>query len=142
MTGNCCGFTSGINCKRAFFTTVAVFVTLFVTDFIIHGPILKSTYEQTPTLWRSDADMKVVWIILSQIVIAKMFSLIFAKGYEGKGIAEGVRFGILAGLFSIAHSFVWYAVAPLPSNIFMAWCGLGMAQFILAGIVASFVYKK
>lgn len=142
MNGNCCGFTSGVNCKRVLFTTLAVFAFIFASDFLIHGVIMKGLYAETASLWRPEAEMKCLWMILGQVIIAKVFALMFAKGYEGKGIPEGLRFGFLAGCFAIAHWSIQYAVTPVTSNIFGMWCVTGLVQFMLAGVVASLIYKK
>ena len=83
-----------------------------------------------------------IWMLLGQILAAKFFTILFAKGYEGKGPMEGVRFGMLAGVFYVSHYFIQFAVTPLPRSLFLAWVTSGMIQMILCGIVASLVYKK
>lgn len=142
--GNFCGFTTGINIKRLTIAVVAVFVYIFASDFVIHQLILGSKYQAIPSLWRTPEEMKnhFIWMFLGQLLIAKYFTFIFAKGYEGKGIAEGFRFGILAGLFTMGGVFIQYAVYPLPCEIFLAWCGLYLVQSVGAGIVAALVYKR
>lgn len=139
-------FCSGINCKRAFFAFGAVFAVIFATDFLIHGKLLADAYHATASLWRSEAEMRdggfCLWMLLGQLLIAKMFVVIFAKGYEGKGPAEGVRFGLLAGLFSVSHCFIQYAVTPIPRSLLLVWVATGLMQMILAGIVAALVYRR
>jgi hypothetical protein len=125
-------------------TILGVFAFIWASNFLIHGLILKSAYAATASLWRPEAEMCKFFMYLlgGQLVISIFFSWIFAKGYEGKGWQEGVRFGLLIGLFSCGPTLISYAVSPLPCSIACAWMGLGLIQYVLAGIVASLIYKK
>jgi hypothetical protein len=79
---------------------------------------------------------------LGQVLIAKFFCVIFAKGYTGGGVPEGIRFGILMGFFSMGHCVINYAVMPVSCSLGCYWMGLGFLQMLGAGVVASLVYKK
>jgi len=137
---------SGVNCRRAFFAFLAVFAFIFATDFLIHGKLLSDAYHATASLWRGESEMRdggyCWWMLAGQILTAKMFVMIFAKGYEGKGPIEGVRFGLLAGLFSVSHCFIQYAVTPIPRSLFLVWVATGLIQMILSGIIAALIYRK
>jgi hypothetical protein len=80
--------------------------------------------------------------MVGQFLTALFFVSIFAKGYEGKGVMEGVRYGVLVGFLFVAGYFTQYAVYPITSEILWAWCGTGLAQSIGGGVVVSLVYKK
>jgi len=138
----CC--MENINVKRLIMATLGVFVFILASDFVIHQLILGSTYHEFPSLWRSEEEMKsyMLYMLIGQFLIAKFFTLIFAKGYEGKGVGEGLRFGMLIGPFAVAPSFIQYAVYPLPSILLWSWVGLGLIQSILAGLVVGILYKK
>lgn len=48
-------------------------------------------------------------------VFAFFFTFIFAKGYEGKGVIEGIRYGIYNTLFtSSVSSFGQFIIYPIP----------------------------
>jgi hypothetical protein len=138
------GLLSGINLKRLIAAILAVFVYIFLSDMIIHGWLLAGAYAQTASAWRSQEQMQAFfpWMLLGQFIIAKYFVWIFAKGYEGKGIGEGIRFGSLIGLFSAGGSFVQYAVYPISLTVVLSWCALGLIQSILGGVLVSLVYKR
>ena len=138
------GFSKGLNIKSLAFATVAVFVFFFGTDFLVHGILLKDCYLKTASLWRSQAEMDKYgwWMVLSHLLIAKFFTLLFAKGYEGKGIPEGLRFGFLIGCYAVGGVVMQYVVTPIPRSIFAAWVATTIVQSILGGVVASLVYKK
>src|SRR5690606_29362442 len=121
-----------VNTKRLIITMFAVFVYIFISDFVIHGLILKETYMQTADLWRTEEEMKsfMIWMFLGQFIIAKFFTLIFVKGYENKGVAEGVRFGILMSGVSVGAMMIQYAVIPMTTDLIIAWIVLGILQTI------------
>ncbi len=133
-----------VNIKSLCITVVAVFVFIFMTDFLIHGCILKGAYHESASLWRpeSEGHSYMIWLILAQLINAKYLSILFAKGYEGKGVIEGIRFGILVAPLMVATSFVWYAVTPLPMSLMWAWVILGYIQGVGASVVAALVYRK
>lgn len=131
-----------MNIKRFILAAIAVFVTFQALDFIIHGWILSSTYATLMHLWRPDM-MSLMWIMyLSSFFMSFMFVYIFTKGYENRGIMEGLRFGVVIGLFmNVIGMFSQYAMYPIPFSLTIQWLLYGMAEFIIAGIVAAAVYR-
>jgi len=141
---DCLGITEGLNLKRLTLAIVAVFIWILASDFVVHQLLLKSAYQATPNLWRTDSEIQehMVWMLLGQFLIAKFFTLIFAKGYTGKGLIEGVRFGLLAAFLTIGHYLIQYAVNPLTCSIALAWIGAAIVQSVLAGMVAAAIYRQ
>ncbi|MBI1859882.1 MAG: hypothetical protein HYR96_03065 [Deltaproteobacteria bacterium] len=137
-------FMHGVNMKRMVMAMVAVFFTYWVTSILIHGVWLEPMYKAAPSLWRTDADMQqhMLWLILGHLVFAKYFTYIFAKGYEGRGLGEGVRYGFVMGALNAAGCLIQYAVSPISGQMIASWVGGGIAQGILCGVVVSLVYKK
>ena len=133
-----------VNCKRLGVAFCAVFAVIFITDFILHGILLKNLYLQTAAAWRTEAEMQghMVWMVLGQALTAFMGAWIFAKGYEGKGLGEGVRFGLLMGGFSSGHCLIQYSVSPVPCSLLGAWVIGTVVQMTLVGVVAAAVYRK
>lgn len=137
-------FLQGLNIKRLTLAIVAVFIFTLFSNFVIHELLLKSSYEATMNLWRPKDEMSryLVYMLFGQFLIAKFFTIIFAKGYEGRGIGEGVRFGLLMGFFSAGGCFIQYVTTPMPASLLWSWILAGIVQSIGAGIVASLVYKR
>ena len=127
-----------------FIASAAVFVVLFLTDFLIHGLLLKGQYEATAQLWRPEQDMKAYfpWMLAGQAVIALAFTRLFAHGYQNKGIQEGICFGFMMSVFLAGHHFIMYSVAPWPLSLVWSWFGAGLVQSMILGAVAAKTYKK
>jgi len=132
-----------LNIKRFFFASIAVFVFIFIFEWIFHGRMLMGLYEQTSSLWRPQQEMHNFFgfLTFAQIILAFVFSFIFTKGYQNKGIGEGVRFGVIVALLMSAPIFVAFAVQPIPSNLFVSWLVGNFFELIVAGVILSFIYQ-
>ena len=130
-----------MNVKRFIGASIVVFLAFEVIDAIVHMGILGKTYESMP-IWRPDM-MSKIWIMhLGALILAFLFTYIFIKRYENKGIAEGIRYGIVIGLFAnIPYGFFSYATYPLPFSLCLQWFIYGMIEFIICGIIAAAIYK-
>ncbi|HSP88043.1 MAG TPA: hypothetical protein VLN45_07905, partial [Ignavibacteriaceae bacterium] len=127
-------------------TFIVVFVLLEVMGYIVHGVILASTYkmEDVKIAFRQEAEMmSLMWILfVTDFIWSFFFAFFFAKGYEGKGIMEGLRFGFYMGLFwTLAFSYQFYAFVPIPYSLAFQWFIFGMIQMLILGAVASMIYK-
>lgn len=124
-------------------SVIAVFAFFFLYEWFFHGHFMNSMYMETANLWRPEEEMKskIMWIWIGQLAISFMFNWIFTKGYEGKGILEGVRYGILMSLFMSAPSFVMYAIVPYPVMMLVYWAIGGLIEFSIAGAIAALIYK-
>lgn len=129
---------------KAFLTTaLAVYVVAQLSDYLIHGVILDSAYEATKQLWRPDMDAKMWIMALVTAIWSVLFTLIFIKGYEARGWMEGVRFGLLIGLFtSIPMAYGTYVMLPIPYSLAFQWFVYGTVQCILSGVVVALVWGR
>ncbi len=131
--------------KKFWSTFLVVFITLEVTNLLfslITAPVFND--PQVMEVLRPDADLdsKMWIIILMDLIWSFLFVLIFSKGYENKGILEGVRYGIYIGLFySMVTSYTTYALFPMPYKFALTLFLTGLIQCIILGIVAALVYK-
>jgi len=128
--------------KKFWLAFVAVFVTAIVLNFVVYGLILGASFQSLP-VWRPDmGSLQWIYMVIS-LVGAFFFTFIFAKGYEGKGIAEGIRYGLYIGIWiSIGMAYGTYAMVAVPYGLTLEWFLLGVVSYIVMGIVASLVYGK
>ena len=131
-----------MNLKRYIAASLAVYVIYLALGFLIHGVILAPTYQSIKGVWRPDLTSK-MWIEwMDGFLISFLFTYIFTKGYEGKGIMEGVRFGLIVGLLiSIPVAYGTYMIIPIPYYLALEWFLYGTAQAMVLGVVAAAVYK-
>lgn len=131
-----------MNMKKFLLASLAVFVTLQVLDFVIHSLLLGAVYSELETVWRTDMADKMWVMYVTGIVFSLLFVYIFSKGYEGKGIMEGIKYGLIIGL--VVHfvgSFNQFVVYPIPYGLTWQWVIYGVIELMIAGAVASLIYK-
>lgn len=132
--------------KKFFLTVLVVFILLEVFGYITHMVLLSDQYasENIAGLFRSEEDMSSkMWIVwFSDLVWSFFFVFFFAKGYENKGLMEGVRYGIYMGIFwSFVFSYQSFAIYPLPYSMTFQWFAYGFIITIILGIVSALIYK-
>ena len=123
---------------------VAVFVLAQVLSFLVHGVWLMPTYEALAAVFRPQAELNgMMWMMtLGSVFTLFIFCYIFTKGYEGKGVGEGLRYGLLMGLFlSIPTAVDQFVVYPLTMNLAVMWFASGVIVFMILGAVFAAIYK-
>lgn len=133
-----------LNIKRFLLAAIAAFVFIYVFDGAFHGVYMMESYKATASVWRAPESMRefAPWILGGQALVAAIFALIFAYGCEGKGLGEGLRFGLYITLFVIGGMVMWYAVLPIPVDLLFKWSLGALIKFSLAGAIVSLVYAK
>ncbi|MEW5807274.1 MAG: hypothetical protein AB1756_08025 [Acidobacteriota bacterium] len=136
-----------MNVKRWFIAFIVVFIIFFALDWFFNSVCLMKQYEATAHLWRPKDEMMgfmPVWIVID-IIWSLLFCYIYTKGYEGKGkgIAEGLRYGLWLGLFvTIPMALGVYTYMPIPGRLALGWFITGMFTYLLCGLVLGLIYKK
>jgi hypothetical protein len=122
---------------------IAVFIWIAVWEFLVNAIFLMGDYQATAHLWRAEGDMKMWIFYLIYIIVSYFLSMIFAKGYEGNGVPEGLRFGLYIGvLMAIPMAYGSYAAMPIPYTLALKWFLFGLVEYVVAGIVLAMVYGK
>jgi len=133
-----------MNAKRLVLAIVVVFVGVFATDYLIHRVWLKTTYEATMNLWRTEPEMKarMGWLFLGEFLASATFVVIWSKGFPATASLGGAcLYGGFMGLFSQTATLVGYAVQPFPPELAVKWFIAGIAQGVLMGVLVFLVGK-
>lgn len=129
--------------KKIWLGFIAVFVVWQILEYLINGVILQSTYMELQSVWRPEAEMQEkMWLFpVMGLVVSYMFSFIFSKGYEAKGIAEGARYGLYIGLMmSTPMALAQYVVYPITESLAVQWFIYSMVEFIIGGIILAVIF--
>jgi hypothetical protein len=127
--------------KKVLLGTVAVFITFEVLDYLIHSVLLASAYASVSSLWRPDMESK-MWIMhLVSLIGSFFFAFIFSKGYEKKGIGEGLRYGFYIGFWmSTGFAYGTYSMIAIPYTMALQWFIYGVIEYLVAGVVLALVF--
>jgi heme/copper-type cytochrome/quinol oxidase subunit 2 len=131
-----------MNWKRYFLASLVIFVVRKGLDYLIDTVILMRDYEKLNGLLRPDV-MSTVWLMfVVGLLVAFLFTYIFVKGREGKGIQEGVRFGIIIWLFvTVPAGLGAWMLFPIPMALIVKWILNGLLVNLISGILAAAIYK-
>ncbi|HPS59248.1 MAG TPA: hypothetical protein PK514_14170 [Spirochaetota bacterium] len=132
-----------MNFKRFIASVISVFITFMALDFIIHNIILMNVYASLKNLWRPGMESLMWMMPLITFILSILVTLLFIRGYQDRGIMEGVSFGILVGLMTNGlGAFSQYWMYPVPLSLAVKWFIFGLIEFIITGIVLSLVYRN
>ncbi len=135
-----------MNWKRIWLVALLAFIVLEITNILIHGHILMGVYQAADTTGafrQPEQSNQFMWVFfVTGAVFSFFFSFFFAKGYESKGLLEGIRFGIYVTLFCYFTAyFDQFVLFPIPYRLVWYWIIWGGVQMIILGIIAALVYK-
>ena len=124
---------------------IGVYIAMNLCNYLIHEVILKNAYMSMIQMgMMRGEDAGTMWIFfVTALIISFFFTLIFSKGYEGKGIGEGIRFGLYVGLL-MATPFAYdtYASMPIPYSLALQWFLYTTIEYILLGVVVATIFGK
>ncbi|MDD2763888.1 MAG: hypothetical protein PHE83_07960 [Opitutaceae bacterium] len=129
--------------KKLWLGALVVFVVIAIWETIVNMLLLSSAYQATASLWRPMAEMKIWLFYVIYLFVAFFFTLIFSKGYEGKGVGEGLRYGFYVGMMmAVPMAYGTYASMPIPYSLALQWFLYGLIEYLLCGIAVALVFGK
>jgi hypothetical protein len=129
--------------KRTMWAIVAVFIAWSILDFILHGLLLRSTYEATANLWRPIGQMNMPLLYFVKLVFTVCFVLIYGLMVGQKSLASGIRFGALFGLATgVSMGFGSYSFMPIPLTLAWSWFFGSWFEAITAGAIVGAIMKS
>lgn len=131
-----------MNKQRYVISVLVMFVFVFFYDFLVHGFLLNDIYAQTKELWRPEEEYNMFVMTMSQLGFSAVLAYIFTLNYEGKGIGEGIRFGLYMGMLLGVIEIGKYSYMPIPMVLMLSWVLAALLIGLGSGVVLSLVYKR
>jgi len=129
--------------KRTILAVVAVFVAWSVLDFILHGMILRSTYEATASLWRPMEEFKWVLNYIVVLISAACFVIIYARMITERGMNTALLYGLVFGIGAgVSMGYGSYSVMPIPYHLALAWFLGTVVMAVVGGWVAWLIVGR
>jgi len=133
-----------MNVKRFLLAVIVLAVVGYLYDWVVHGILLRSIYEQFPELWRTPEPT--VSMILTGVAWAIIFCLLYAQYGKARpwGASNGLWFGLWTGLLAGWLPVVYnkLVLANFPAPVYLAWAGGGTVGYILLGALLGAVYRE
>lgn len=130
--------------KTCWIGWIVVFVVMQIYGYLIHSVGMTGVYESLASIFRPEAEMMgMMWMMtVGSAFSLLVFCYIFTFGAEGKGVMEGVRYGLWMGLFlAIPTAVDQYVVYPLTGEVAVIWFVTGVAGLVIAGAIFAAIYK-
>lgn len=136
--------TEALKNKTFWIGFVVVYVAGFAVNFLLHELFLGDTYADLAHVWRPEAEMQAnMWLmVLSSAIYLFLFCYIFTFGHQNRGVMEGVRYGLLMGLFlSVPMALDSYVLYPITGALATTWLISGVVIFAIYGAIFAAIYK-
>lgn len=132
-----------MNIPRLAAGIAAVYLVIWGVAAFLHMVVFAAQFAEYQSVMRPADDMSAVmlWVLLAHLVQVGAFAVIFVKGYEGRGIMEGVRFGILGGLLLGATELVWALALPLSLSTAFLSFATSFVMWLIGGVLLALIYK-
>ena len=133
-----------MNIKRYAASVIIGFIFVFLFDMIAHGHLIMPLYEATADLWRAPEEMEKFYPLSMavQFLTVAVLTYLYTRNHEGKGIGEGIRFGVIIGLFVGIGWAGMIAYMPIPVTLAGAWFAASFIQMVGLGVLFSLIYKN
>ena len=129
--------------KKFLLAFIAVYVAYFVLDYILHGLILKGTYQEYKDLWRPDMMSKMWIMFLTYAVSAFCFVYIYFKLISPKSTKNAIIYGLIIGIFSgTGMGYGSYCMFPIPYFLAAAWFWGCIVEMTIIGWILSLIIKE
>ena len=128
--------------KKLWIGFVTVFVTTQVLEGFVNFLLLDPIYSSYSHIWRPISEMKLWMLPVTGMFFSFFFVFIFSKGYEGKGISEGIRYGFYVALMvALPNAYGNYAIMQIPYTLGLQWFTYDTLQYVIAGALLSGVFS-
>ncbi len=124
--------------KQTLVATVAVFILWSIIDFLVHGILLQSMYQETLHLWRPEDQMHA--LLMSAVTFIFGFSVVFTYGYfvAPKSLGTGLKYGAALGLgIGVLIGIGSFSYMPIPLCLAGAWLAVNFVKLVVAGLIAG-----
>lgn len=134
-----------MNCARLGLAAVSAAVVDFVYGGLVYGRLMTRQFAAFPAVFRSvESQMGYLPAMFCGILVGMLaITAIYAKGYEGgSGVAEGVRFGVLVGIFNAGYfAASSYAILNVGRSLALSMAVAGLVEWLIVGVTIGLVYK-
>ena len=128
--------------KRAISASYLIFLVWGAIDYLLHGLVLKSTYEASSHLWRGESETSLPLIYLIVVILIFCFVSIYSLLITNKSLSNGIVYGALSGLATgVGVGFGTYIHMPVPLALAWGWCLGGWLKGVVAGAIVGAIVK-
>ena len=131
-----------MNIKRFALASLGAFVFVFVYEFIVHGFLMMSLYEQTADVWRPEEESSMLVMLISQFLFAAALAFFYPiVGLDDEKCKKALPFGVGLGLLMAMPSIGTYCYLPIPITISLLWAVIAFLKALGGTCIVSKIYN-
>jgi hypothetical protein len=130
--------------KRLALAAVVAWVVDSVYSFVVYMNLFSAQMSAYPGVFRSQAGMNAnaPLMLVASLVAFLALAWIYAKGYGGRGIGEGLRFGVTMGVFITGFiSVAMYGTLNIGGRLGVVMSAASFVELLVVGLVLGAVYR-
>lgn len=131
--------------KKFWFSVIAVWLVMFVTDWVLHGWWLGGLYQSTAQFWKPEDEMqKWMWVAwFGNFIFSWSFVWIYTKGISGDNYwHQAFRYALAILMVSKwpAQIGMW-AYSAYPSELIWKWMVVAFVQAMACSFVMTWTWQ-
>jgi hypothetical protein len=130
-----------MNMKRFILAAVGAFIFVFIYEFIVHGLLMKTLYEQTATVWRPPEESNMLVMFLSQLLFGIALAFFYPIVGLDKECKKALPFGFGLGFVMAMPQIGSYCYLPIPLKISLLWVLITFIKALIATYIVSKIYN-
>lgn len=127
--------------KKFFFAAIGAFVFVFLYEFLVHGFLMMSQYEQTSTVWRPQAESNMVIMLISQFLFAVAVAFFYPIVGPDTECKKAIPFGIGLGLVMAMPQIATHNYLPIPLTLSLLWALIAFIKALGSSYIVSKIYN-
>lgn len=127
--------------KKFLFAAIAAFVFVFLYEFLVHGFLMMSQYEQTASVWRPQEEANMGIMLLSQLLFGVAVAFFYPIVGPDTECKKAIPFGIGLGLVMAMPQIATYNYLPIPLTISLLWAVIAFIKALGCSFIVSKVYN-
>ncbi|GAB4139425.1 MAG: hypothetical protein Kow00104_21410 [Rhodothalassiaceae bacterium] len=131
-----------MNIKRLLIAIIVLYFLLWGEAMLFYDVLLADPLADATRVMQSEAaQAAMTWQLIAYAVMVALFCFIFTKNHEGRGIGEGIRYGLLLGGYSATVEFIWATSVGISLATSLLIALIAIVMWVSAGAVLSLIYK-
>ncbi len=133
-----------MNFMRIAAAAVVAWIVSIAIGYVVNTFLFADLYAANQAAFRPEAAMMANLPLGFAFMLLGFFAFAYAyaKGYEGGGVLEGIRFGVLVALMLDCFVVVWqYVGMPISASLALATMIDYVVEFSIYGAIVGTVYE-
>lgn len=130
---------------RFWWSVLAVWIVMMITDYVFHGIWLSPLYHQTAQFWRPMNDMQrmMPFMWFGQLLFSWAFVWIYSKGLSKDNVwSQAFRYALAILLVAkVPHQLGLWATVPYPGDLVARWFLISIVQAVGASFAMTWTIK-